>query len=84
MNIPENILGTLTDEQKKKVEAAQTPEELLAIAKEIGYEMSPDQLEAVAGGNVGWEDPCTFCNNFKGCHSVCYPYYACSFHCIKH
>ena len=28
MNIPENILSSLTDEQKKKVEAAQTPEEL--------------------------------------------------------
>ena len=27
MNIPENILSTLTDEQKKKVEAAQSPEE---------------------------------------------------------
>ena len=32
MNIPEHILSTLTDEQKKKVEAAQKPEELLAIA----------------------------------------------------
>ena len=32
------------------VEAAQTPEELLAIAKEYGRELTPDQLEAVAGG----------------------------------
>ena len=53
MNIPENILNTLTDEQKKKVEAAQTPEELLAFAKEAGYELSPDQLEAVSGGWCG-------------------------------
>jgi hypothetical protein len=37
MNINENILSKLTDEQKKKVEAAHTPEELLAIAKESGY-----------------------------------------------
>ena len=50
MNIPENILNTLTDEQKKRVEAAQSPEELLALAKEAGYELSPDQLEAVNGG----------------------------------
>ena len=50
MNIPENIFSTLTDEQKKAVEAAQTPEELLALAKKAGYELSPDQLEAVAGG----------------------------------
>ena len=50
MNIPEEILNTLTDEQKKKVEAAKTPEELLAIAKETGYELTAEQLEAVAGG----------------------------------
>ena len=61
MNIPENILNTLTDEQKKKIETAQTPEELLALAKEAGYELSPEQLESVAGG--GWKcdsyvDPC--------------------------
>ena len=36
MNIPENILSTLTDEQKKKVETAQSPEELLSLAKEAG------------------------------------------------
>ena len=58
MNIPENILSKLSDEQKKKVEAAQTPEELLAIAKEAGYELSPDQLEAVSGG---W---CPDCRDF--------------------
>ena len=61
MSIPENILSTLTDEQKKRIETAQTPEELLALAKEIGYELSPEQLENVAGG--GWKcdsyiDPC--------------------------
>ena len=41
MNIPEHILSTLTDEQKKKIEAAQSPEELLALAKEAGYELPP-------------------------------------------
>lgn len=50
MNIPEDIFGSLTDEQKKRIEAAQSPEELLALAKETGYELTPDQLEAVAGG----------------------------------
>ena len=54
MNIPESILSTLTDEQKKKIEAAQTPEELLALAKEAGYELTPDQLESVAGGDSSW------------------------------
>ena len=53
MNIPENILMTLTDEQKKAVEEAQTPEELLAVAKETGYELTLEQLEAVSGGAPG-------------------------------
>ena len=52
MNIPENILSTLTDEQKKKVEAAQSPEELLRFAKEAGYELTQEQLENVAGGEI--------------------------------
>ena len=50
MNIPENILSTLTDEQKKKVEAAKSPEELSALAKECGIELTIDQLEGVSGG----------------------------------
>ena len=50
MNIPESILSTLTDEQKRKVEAARSPEDLLALAKELGQELAPDQLEEVAGG----------------------------------
>ena len=53
MKISENILSKLTDEQKKKVEAAQSPEELLALAKEAGYELTREQLEAVSGGKCG-------------------------------
>ena len=34
MNIDESILSKLTDEQKKKAQSAQSPEEILAIAKE--------------------------------------------------
>ena len=40
----------LTDEQKAKVSACKTPEELLALAKEEGYELSDEQLSAVSGG----------------------------------
>jgi len=50
MNLDESILSKLSDEQKKKVEAAQSPEELLALAKEYGYELPPEQLEAITGG----------------------------------
>ena len=55
MNISKNVLNTLTNKQKKKAEAARSPEELLSIAKEAGLELTPDQLEAVSGGNdQGW------------------------------
>jgi hypothetical protein len=50
MNVDESILSKLTDDQKKAVEDATTPEELLALAKEYGYELPPEQLEAIAGG----------------------------------
>ena len=65
MKIPENILSTLTDEQKKKVEAAQSPEELLAFAKETGYELTDEQLSAVSEGS--WCEP--FCAGY--CSSFC-------------
>ena len=44
MHIPEKAFSTLTDEQKRKVEAAKTPEELLAIAKEGGYELTMEEI----------------------------------------
>ena len=40
----------LTDEMKKKVQSCETPEEILALAKEEGYELTDDELEAVSGG----------------------------------
>ena len=50
MSIPENMLNTLTDEQKKKIEAAKSPDELHSLAKESGYELSQEQLSQVSGG----------------------------------
>ena len=50
MNIPENILSKLTEEQKKKIEAAKSLDELKALAKEASCQLSPEQLEAVSGG----------------------------------
>ena len=61
MKIDETILSKLTEEQKKNVETAQTPEELLAIAKETGYELSPEELEAISGG---WCPHCRIDNHF--------------------
>ena len=44
----------LTPEQLEKAKACTTPEELLALAKEEGYELSEEQLEGIAGGNA-WD-----------------------------
>lgn len=50
MIIDERIFSRLTDEQKKAVEAARSPEELLAVAQKTGYQLSEEQLQAVSGG----------------------------------
>ena len=44
----------LTPEQQAKARACTTPEELLALAKAEGYELSDDELEAVSGGSA-WD-----------------------------
>ena len=48
----------LTDEQKAKARACQTPEELLALAREEGYNLSDDELEAISGGRACWDQSC--------------------------
>lgn len=55
MNIPESMFNSLTDEQRKKIETAKSPEELLAVAKETGYELSDEQLAGLSGGSF-WDN----------------------------
>ena len=40
----------LTPEQREKVLACQTPEELLELAKSEGYELSEDETSTISGG----------------------------------
>ena len=52
---------------QEKLASAKSTNELLALAKEGGIELTEDQLEAVSGGGV-WEDhqyeiEYTICNN---------------------
>lgn len=51
----------LTPEQKAKALACKTPEELLALAQEEGYELTEEQLEGINGG---WDDKC---DNYRPC-----------------
>lgn len=50
----------LSPELRKKVEACKTPEELLALAAEEGYELTDEDLKAINGGTLyadcTWDD----------------------------
>ena len=46
----------LTDEQKAKVKACKTVEELVELAKAEGVELTAEQLGAISGGGVCPED----------------------------
>ena len=48
----------LTEEQRQKARACKTPEEILALAKQEGVELSDEQLEGISGGWGGGEDNC--------------------------
>jgi len=43
----------LTEEQKAKIKSCKTSGEILDLAKAEGVELTPDQLDAVAGGMCG-------------------------------
>lgn len=45
----------LTPEQQEKMRACKTTEDILALAKEAGCELSDEELEAVSGGFT-WDD----------------------------
>ena len=64
-NVPDSI--------RKRAEACKTPEELLALAAEEGYELTDEELNAINGGvlfsDCTWDD----CNeaNCKLCKGLC-------------
>ncbi len=57
------LLKGLSEEQIKKVEAAKSAEEILALAKEEGIELSDEQLEAVSGGGCSTTVKCSECGS---------------------
>jgi len=62
------LQGFQGPELQKKLRNASSPEELLALAKEQGLELSDEQLEAVSGGG-NWS-----CWDIDGCTDVCSKY----------
>lgn len=55
MIMKEELLKGLSEEQIAKLKECKNQEEILAIAKEEGIELSDEQLEAVSGGACGDE-----------------------------
>lgn len=53
----------LTPEQMEKAKACNTPQDFLSLAKEEGYELSDEELEAISGG---WGDCGNHCWDFPG------------------
>ena len=43
-------LNELTPELQEKAKACATPEDILALAKAEGYELSDEEMEAISGG----------------------------------
>ena len=58
----------LTEAQIQKAMACSSVEELMKVAKEEGYELTDDELEAVAGGNWACDYDCK-------CVGDCWRYY---------
>ena len=57
------LLKGLSEEQIKKVEACKSSEEILALAKAEGMELTDEQLEAVSGGGCSGTPKCKQCGS---------------------
>ena len=55
----EDRIKALTPEQRARAKQCKSAEELLALAKEDGYELTDDELEGISGGF--WDD----CDPYK-------------------
>lgn len=66
--LKEDLLKGLTDEQIQKAKCCKNDDELLALAKKEGIELTEEQLECVSGGGCGYVvDHCPACNSENIC-----------------
>ena len=54
----------LTPEQQEKAKTCKTPEDIMALAKEEGYELSDEDLQAVSGGSL-WDCGDLYCSSYR-------------------
>ena len=75
----EELFKSLSKEQMAKLKGCNNVEELLALAKQEGIELTDEQLEAVSGGcgtTTGYWG-CPYCGYRWGAESVGYPRLRC-------
>lgn len=48
-------LENLTPEQQERAKACKSAEDVLALAKEYGYELTDEELTAISGGSWCWD-----------------------------
>ncbi len=56
----------LSPELRNKVRECKTPEDILALAKEEGYELSEGELQAISGG-IKWRCTDRVCPSLSPC-----------------
>ena len=56
----------LTPELQEKARRCKTPEEILDLAKEEGYELSEEELQTISGG-VEWRCTDQSCGEYYPC-----------------
>ena len=59
----EDIWNGLTEEQRARARSCETPNDILALAKEEGFELSDDEPEGISGGG--------FWGSLTDCTSKC-------------
>lgn len=61
----------LTPELKQKAKDCESPEEIIALAGEEGYDLSDDELAAVSGGDWDCWSACSSYVNDDPCPNRC-------------